>query len=113
MKTHDGWKHSFIPTDNDRVVIHPGFESDLTESFARSFERCVICGEPREEHQKLVMRTPDTKRLVKESFSTLGELYDNELEEDKYSSEMLSSPKKGTYICLQFIFLILIYELRI
>lgn len=73
IKTEEGWKHTFIPDDNrfnsqehNRHFID---ENDSSNSYEPVAEKCIVCGEQREEHRKMHKEGPNMVRIVTESFS--------------------------------------------
>ena len=71
VKTEEGWKHTFIPDDRDKYPSHhQNFESESDISYESPLERCLICGEHREEHKKMTMKMPTSKRVVDDSMSS-------------------------------------------
>ncbi|CAI2360877.1 unnamed protein product [Moneuplotes crassus] len=74
IKTKYGWAHTFIPDINPRS-IDEGMESFSDDAF----EKCLICGDSREEHRKTIIK----KEFFSQSpvLHSLPSIHD-ELEED-------------------------------
>jgi hypothetical protein len=80
LKTEEGWKHTFIPDEKDRLYhANENYESESELSFESRGERCLICGEGEEEHKKLTSRPPNSMRCITESESSSINANDDEI----------------------------------
>ena len=99
IKTDEGWKHTFIPDESDSNSSRY-HDSAFDEEYSNDEFRIkwLIWGEGIEEHQRVTIRFPETRRIVENSFSTQDELEISFKEEVKNSETTNENKIKGIKI---------------
>ena len=101
IKTDEGWKHTFISDENEGEYdeYSSSFSEDEINGPLRRI-KWMIWGEGLEDHQRSIVRRPQTRRIIENSFSTEEDIDISFQEETKFNNTAQVTEDKGIYIHL-------------